>query len=244
MSLRQLLGIDIPIIQAPMAGAQGSALAIAVSKTGALGSLPCAMLSAEALRNELIAIRAQTQRPFNVNFFCHTQPAIDIEREKAWRALLSHYFIEYCIDADAVVPGPTRLPFSEEMATALAEFQPAVVSFHFGLPSDALLAKVRSWGAKIISTATNVAEAVWLEQHGVDAVIAQGWEAGGHRGNFLSNDVLSGNVWHVGAGTADCRCSKNSSDSSRWHCGRARYKRGDATRCGRRTNRHRLSAMQ
>jgi nitronate monooxygenase len=194
MSLTQLLGIDVPIIQAPMAGAQGSALAIAVSKTGALGSLPCAMLNADALRAELTTIRALTKQPFNVNFFCHTQPAIDIEKEQAWRAMLTRYFIEYDLDADTVVPGPARLPFNEEAAAVLAEFQPAAVSFHFGLPSDALLAKVRSWDAKIISTATTVAEAVWLEQHGADAVIAQGWEAGGHRGNFLSDELLSGSV--------------------------------------------------
>ena len=190
MSLAQLLGIDIPIIQAPMAGVQGSSLAVAVSKTGALGSLPCAMLNADTLRAELTAIRAQTNKPFNVNFFCHTPPAIDLEREKAWRALLSHYFIEYGIDAGAAAAGSARLPFSAEAAAVLAEFEPAVVSFHFGLPSDELLAKVRSWGAKILSTATTVAEAIWLEQQGVDAVIAQGWEAGGHRGNFLSDQFL------------------------------------------------------
>jgi nitronate monooxygenase len=189
MSLAQLLGVDIPIIQAPMAGVQGSALAIAVSNVGALGSLPCAMLNVDAMRKELAAIRAQTKRPFNINFFCHTQPTIDAEKEKAWHALLARYFSEYDIDADSLAAGPARLPFSEESVEVLAAFEPAVVSFHFGLPNYELLAKVRSWGAKILSTATTVEEAVWLEEHGVDAVIAQGWEAGGHRGNFLSDSM-------------------------------------------------------
>lgn len=189
MSLTQLLGIDTPIIQAPMAGVQGSALTIAVSNAGALGSLPCAMLTADAMRKELVAIRAQTKNPFNVNFFCHTQPTIDAEIEKKWRAILAPYFSEYGVDADSVASGPARLPFSEESAEVLAEFKPAVVSFHFGLPGNQLLEKIRSWGAKILSSATTVAEAQWLEERGVDAVIAQGWEAGGHRGNFLSDNM-------------------------------------------------------
>ena len=189
MSLTRLLNIDHPIIQAPMAGVQGSALTIAVSNAGALGSLPCAMLGTDALRQELTVIRAQTNKPFNVNFFCHTQPDLDIEKENTWHALLTRYFSEYDIDADTIVPGPARLPFNEEAAAVLAEFKPAVVSFHFGLPSTEMLETLRGYGAKILSTATTVAEAIWLEARGVDAIIAQGWEAGGHRGNFLSDDM-------------------------------------------------------
>ena len=189
MNLQKLLGIDLPIIQAPMAGVQGSALAVAVCNAGGLGSLPCAMLGVEAMRKELAAIRAQTTRPFNVNFFCHTQPEPSAEREALWRAALSPYFAEFGIDADAIPAGPGRWPFGAEACDLLAELKPAVVSIHFGLPSADLLARVRSWGAKILSSATTVDEARWLEAHGVDAVIAQGLEAGGHRGMFLSEDL-------------------------------------------------------
>ena len=187
--LRELLGIELPIIQAPMAGVQGSALAIAVSNAGGLGSLPCAMLTPEALRTELAAVREQTRRPYNVNFFCHQPPEPDAAREQAWQAALAPYFAEFGIQADAIVPGPARAPFSAQMADVLAEFAPAVVSFHFGLPSAELLERVRAWGAKVLSSATTLDEALWLQAHGVDAVIAQGIEAGGHRGMFLSEDL-------------------------------------------------------
>ena len=189
MTLQTLLGIDYPIIQAPMAGVQGSALAVAVSNAGGLGSLPCAMLDVDGIRTELAAIRAQTTRPFNVNFFCHTEPKPDAERDLIWRVSLSPYFAEYGLDASAIQRGPGRAPFSTETADVLEEFKPAVVSFHFGLPSGDLLARVRAMGAKILSSATTVDEARWLESHGVDAVIAQGLEAGGHRGIFLSDDL-------------------------------------------------------
>jgi len=189
MTLQQLLGVDLPIVQAPMAGAQGSALAVAVSNAGGLGSLPCAMLSLDAMRNELKAIKAQTNKPFNVNFFCHTPPKASAERESAWRTSLSPYYKEFGIDADNIPIGPGRAPFSSEAADALSEFGPAVVSFHFGLPSAGLLARVRGWGAKILSSATTIEEAHWLEAHGVDCIIAQGLEAGGHRGMFLSDDL-------------------------------------------------------
>jgi nitronate monooxygenase len=189
MTLERLLGIRLPIIQAPMAGVQGSALAVAVSNAGGLGSLPCAMLEPDAIRTELAAIRAQTTNPFNVNFFCHTQPERDIEREATWRAALTPYYAELGIDPTTIRAGPERRPFDREAAELLAEFRPPVVSFHFGLPSQELLARVRSWGAAILSTATTVAEAQWLEARGVDAVIAQGLEAGGHRGMFLSEDL-------------------------------------------------------
>jgi nitronate monooxygenase len=189
VSLQQLFGIELPIVQAPMAGVQHSALAIAVSNAGGLGSLPCAMLEVADIRQELGVIRAQTSRPCNVNFFCHRQPPPDLERERRWHAALAPYFAELGLDAPATGAGAGRLPFSSEAAAVLDEFKPAVVSFHFGLPSDDLLARVRATGAKIISSATSVAEARWLEAHGVDAVIAQGLEAGGHRGMFLSSDL-------------------------------------------------------
>src|SRR3990167_5593958 len=156
MTLQQLLGIDLPIIQAPMAGAQGSALAVAVSNAGGLGSLPCAMLSPEAMRGELAAISKQTAKPYNVNFFCHAPPAASAEREAAWRAALAPYYKEFGIDADQVPAGPGRAPFSAEAAEVLGEFRPAVVSFHFGLPSVDLVAQAKSWGAKILSSATTI----------------------------------------------------------------------------------------
>jgi nitronate monooxygenase len=187
--LRALLGIELPIVQAPMAGVQGSALAIAVSNAGGLGSLPCAMLAPEAIRTDLEAIRAQTARPFSVNFFCHVPPVPDPGAEVRWRAALEPCYRELGIDPSSIPAGPGRAPFSEEAAALLAEFEPPVVSFHFGLPSPKLLARVKAWGAKVLSSATTVDEARWLEAHGADAIVAQGLEAGGHRGHFLSDDL-------------------------------------------------------
>lgn len=189
--LQQLLGIELPIVQAPMAGVQGSALAIAVSSAGGLGSLPCAMLAPDALRKELAAIRARTDKPFNVNFFAHTPPPADEQRDAGWRHALAPYFSELGLDLGAVPRGPGRLPFSSESADLLEAFGPPVVSFHFGLPAADLLQRVRSWGTKILASATTVEEALWLQDRGVDAVIAQGAEAGGHRGMFLTTDVAS-----------------------------------------------------
>lgn len=189
MTLQQLLGIELPIIQAPMAGVQGSALVIAVSEAGGLGSLPCAMLTPEAIRSEVLAIRAGTSNPVNLNFFCHTPPVLDAERENKWRAVLTPYYREYGIDAATIPAGPGRTPFNAEALNVLKEARPTVVSFHFGLPSPELLAQVRRLGAKILSSATTLEEALWLEAQGVDAIIAQGLEAGGHRGLFLSDDV-------------------------------------------------------
>lgn len=188
MTLQRLLGIDLPVIQAPMAGVQGAALAMAVCNAGGLGSLPCALLSPEGLREELAALAAGTTRPFNVNFFCHAPPSPDAARDAAWRAALAPYYQELGVDAAAIPAGPGRAPFSAEAADALEAVRPAVVSFHFGLPAPELLARVRGWGSKVLSTATSVEEARWLEAQGVDAVIAQGIEAGGHRGMFLTAD--------------------------------------------------------
>jgi len=191
MNVTELFGIALPILQAPMAGVQGSALAIAVSEAGGLGALPCAMLGPDAIRTELAAIRAATPRPFNVNFFCHTAPVPDATREAAWRAALAPCYAELGIDAAAIPAGAGRRPFDAEAAEVLEAFRPPVVSFHFGLPPPELLARVRAWGAKVLSSATTVDEARWLEAHGVDAVIAQGVEAGGHRGMFLTEDLTT-----------------------------------------------------
>lgn len=190
-TIADLFGIELPIIQAPMAGSQGSALAIAVSSAGGLGSLPAAMLTPDALRAEVAAVRAATDRPFNVNFFCHAAPTVDAAREEAWRALLAPYYEEFGVDRNAIPAGPARAPFDDAFAAVVEELRPPVVSFHFGLPEERLLARVRSTGAKILSSATTVDEARWLAQRGVDAVIAQGVEAGGHRGMFLTSDVTT-----------------------------------------------------
>jgi len=191
MTITDLFGIDLPVIQAPMAGAQGSAMAIAVSAAGGLGSLPAAMLTAEGLRSEIAAIRAITDRPFNVNFFCHAMPAFDAAREAAWRETLAPYYDELGVDRAALPAGPARAPFDDEFAAVVEELRPPVVSFHFGLPDEALLERVRRTGAVILSSATTVDEARWLAARGVDAVIAQGVEAGGHRGMFLTGDVTT-----------------------------------------------------
>jgi nitronate monooxygenase len=179
----------IPLIQAPMAGAQGPDLAIAVCWAGGLGSLPCAMLTPDLLRKEIAAVRAATEAPFNVNFFCHVEPTPDPAIETRWRSRLAAYYTEAGIDPSSIPAGPGRTPFDDGMCAVVEETRPAVVSFHFGLPHRTLLARVKATGAYILSSATTVTEARWLEQHGVDAIIAQGREAGGHRGMFLSNDI-------------------------------------------------------
>ncbi len=189
MSLQSLLGIELPIIQAPMAGVQGSALAAAVSNAGGLGSLPAAMLTPDALRKELAALAALTSKPFNVNFFCHTPPVVDPARESSWRQALAPYYGELGLSIEAIPSGPGRTPFDQDAADVLDECRPAVVSFHFGLPSPELLARVRALGSTVLASATTIEEAQWLESRGVDAIIAQGLEAGGHRGHFLSHDL-------------------------------------------------------
>ena len=172
-----------------MAGAQGSALAIAVGNAGGLGALPCAMLDPAAMRRELAAVRAGTSAPYAVNFFSHTPPTPDAERERRWRELLAPYYVELGLDPDQVVASPARVPFGEEAADVLDEFEPPVVSFHFGLPAPHLLARVKRWKATVLASATTLDEARWLEARGVDAIVAQGIEAGGHRGHFLSDDL-------------------------------------------------------
>lgn len=190
-NLCELLQIDLPLIQAPMAGVQGAALAVAVSNTGALGSLPCAMLAPDALQRELQALQMGTQRPVNLNFFCHKPPEPDAACEAAWRRLLASFYAEAGLDIEAVPAGAGRVPFSHVVADAIEPFRPPVLSFHFGLPAPDLLARVKAWGAVVLSSATTLAEARWLQAHGADAIVAQGLEAGGHRGMFLTDDITT-----------------------------------------------------
>ncbi|HEB28063.1 MAG TPA: nitronate monooxygenase [Porticoccus sp.] len=189
MKIKDFLGVELPIIQAPMAGVQNSTLTVAVSLAGGLGSLPCAMLSTEQLRAELTTIRLQTDKPFNINFFCHTSPVPNADRESKWQTVLKPYFTEYGISATDITPGPSREPFSHAVADVLEEYRPDIVSFHFGLPATDLLARVKGWGTTVLASATTIKEAQWLESHGADGIIAQGLEAGGHRGMFLSDDI-------------------------------------------------------
>ncbi|MGG2395552.1 NAD(P)H-dependent flavin oxidoreductase [Pseudomonas sp. SH1-B] len=189
MFVNDLFGSELPLIQAPMAGSQNHRLAAAVCQAGGLGSLPCAMLTPAALRQELEALRGLTQRPFNLNFFSHVQPEPDTTQEMCWREALASYYRELSVDQAAIASGPGRLPFNDETAALVEAFRPAVVSFHFGLPDEDLLQRVRRSGAKILSSATTLDEALWLQERGVDAVIAQGLEAGGHRGHFLDHDL-------------------------------------------------------
>jgi nitronate monooxygenase len=184
------LGIEHPVLQAPMAGVQGHALAVAVAQAGGLGALPAAMLSPEQLTAELGALHgALGGRPYNLNFFCHAAPVPDAARESQWRAALGFAYREAGIDPAGIAAGPGRAAFSHAACDLIEPFRPPVLSFHFGLPAPDLLARVKAWGAKVLASATTVDEARWLEAHGADAVIAQGLEAGGHRGHFLSDDI-------------------------------------------------------
>lgn len=198
---------SLRLIQAPMAGSQNHRLAAAVFKAGGIGSIPAAMLTIEQLQHELNAFSDAIENaasnatatrnsaawggllPVNVNFFCHTPPAPQAETESAWRLKLASAYAAHGIDAATVASGPGRAPFSEESLKLLGQIKPAIVSFHFGLPKAEWVKQLKAWGIQIWSSATTVQEAQWLEQHGVDAVIAQGLEAGGHRGMFLTEDL-------------------------------------------------------
>lgn len=190
MLLGDIFEIDIPIIQAPMAGVQNWELAAAVSNAGALGSIPCGMLPAEAIREEIEHFQRHSDRPCNLNFFCHPMPAVDNGRLRLWEGALSGYYRELGL-ASGSNSGGLRMPFSADLAAAIEPYAPKAVSFHFGLPSLELVHRIKSWGAKVLSSATTVEEGIWLEQNGADIVIAQGYEAGGHRGMFLTHDLAS-----------------------------------------------------
>jgi nitronate monooxygenase len=184
-----LFKIEHPILLGPMASAVDATLAIGVANGGGLGAIPCAMLTAEQLREELGKYHAATSAPVNINFFCHTPPVPNNAREVRWRERLKTYYEELAIDAAAPVPSSNRAPFDEAFCEVVEELKPQIVSFHFGLPPSPLYKRVKQAGCLVLSSATTVAEARWLEEQGVDAVIAQGFEAGGHRGMFLSDNL-------------------------------------------------------
>jgi len=187
--LLDLFDIDHPIVQAPMAGASSTQMAIAVSEAGGLGSIAAAMLTPETLRTELQIAQQGTGRSINVNFFCHEPPVVDAAREAAWRQRLAPYYKELGLSEEAAAGGPGRAPFGAALCEVLLEYKPRIASFHFGLPDERLVKQLKNAGILVISSATTAEEARWLEARGVDAVIAQGAEAGGHRGMFLTDDI-------------------------------------------------------
>jgi nitronate monooxygenase len=189
--ITDLFGIALPVIQAPMAGATGPEMVIAVSEAGGLGSLPGALYTTVQLAEAIETVRAGTRRPINLNFFAYAPAREDPAKQGAWRARLAPYYAEAPIAPDANAATNRRASFDDDSCAVVERFRPEIVSFHFGLPADALVARVKRAGAKVIASATTVAEARWLEARGVDAVIAMGAEAGGHRGNFLTDDMAA-----------------------------------------------------
>jgi nitronate monooxygenase len=188
--LLDLFDIELPIVQAPVAGAMDWELAAVAAEAGALGSLPCAMLSTDQIREQMSKIRARTKKPINLNFFCHAAPTLNNARETRWRETLAPYYRELAIDPAAPIPSSNRTAFDAKMCELVEEIEPEVVSFHFGLPEPALLGRVQA-RFPVMSSATTAAEARWLEERGIDAIIAQGNDAGGHRGIFLSDDITT-----------------------------------------------------
>lgn len=189
--LLDLFQVEVPIVQAPMAGVQDVDIAIGAAQGGALGSLPCAMWSVDKAREQISIMRQRVAAPLNLNFFCHTPVPAAPEQEATWRARLAAYYREYGLDPQAPVTAANRAPFDAAMCELVEELRPEVVSFHFGLPEQPLLDRVKAIGAKVMASATIVKEAVWLEDHGADVIIAQGAEAGGHRGMFLTDNIAA-----------------------------------------------------
>ena len=184
-----LVKTEHPIVLAPMAGVMDADLAIAVAEGGGLASLPCAMLSAEKAREQVNILRQRVAAPINLNFFCHAAVEADPVREAGWKRRLASYYQEHGIDPSAPVNAANRSPFDGAMCTVVEELKPEIVSFHFGLPEPELLERVKAAGALVMASATIVREAVWLEANGADIIIAQGAEAGGHRGMFLTESL-------------------------------------------------------
>jgi nitronate monooxygenase len=187
--LLDLFKTEFPIVLAPMAGIMDADLVIAAAQGGALGSLPCAMLSVEKAREQVNIIRQRVSAPVNMNFFCHKPVDADPKREAGWKQRLTPYYQELGLDPATPVNAANRAPFDAAMCELVEELKPEIVSFHFGLPDQALLGRVKAAGCIVISSATIVREAIWLEEHGADAIIAQGAEAGGHRGMFLTENI-------------------------------------------------------
>lgn len=189
--LLDLFGIEVPIVQAPMAGVQDVDIMIGAAQGGALASLPCAMIPVEKAREQINIFRQRVSAPVNMNFFCHTAVDADPAQEVRWRKRLTPYFQELGLDPDANIAAANRAPFDAAMCELVEELCPKVVSFHFGLPDKALLQRVKAKGCIVVASATIVREAMWLEANGADVIIAQGAEAGGHRGMFLTESIAN-----------------------------------------------------
>jgi nitronate monooxygenase len=189
--LIDLFGVALPIVQAPMANSSGIDMAVAVAEAGGLGSFPCAGLSDDKVREGFAAIRSRTTKPINLNFFCHDAPEQDLAREAAWLERLAPYYQELGIELPRPPLKASIYRFTESTCAVVEELCPEVVSFHFGLPAPELVQRVKRAGCKVICSATTRREALWLAARGVDAIIAQGAEAGGHRGMFLETDVAT-----------------------------------------------------
>jgi len=187
--LIDLFKTEFPIVLAPMAGVMDAELVIAAAKGGALGSLPCAMLSAEKAREQIQIIRQRVSAPVNMNFFCHKPVPADPAREARWKERLAPYYKELGLDPAAPINAANRAPFDAATCSVVQELKPEIVSFHFGLPEQSLLARIKAAGCKVMASATTVREAIWLEEHGADVIVAQGAEAGGHRGMFLTDNI-------------------------------------------------------
>ncbi|SRR5258708_17279930 len=240
--LLKLFKTEFPIVLAPMAGVMDADLVIAAAQGGALGSLPCATLSVEKAREQVNIIRQRVSAPVNMNFFCHKAVDPDPKREAGWKQRLASYYEELGLDPAASVDVANRAPFDAAMCELVEELKPEIVSFHYGLPDQALLKRVKAAGCVVISSATIVKEAIWLEENGADAIIAQGAEAGGHRGMFLTENIaeqpgtfaLVPQVVDSVRGPRDC-CGR--------HCRRAGDRCGIRAGGGRRADRHRLFAL-
>lgn len=188
MDISKFLGIDKPIIQAPMAGVQNWELAVAVSEAGGLGSIPCGMLNQDQVLNEITQFKERSNKPYNLNFFCHEMPNIDQRQLADWQNVFSQHYEHYGVEAPKNISG-LRVPFDGHIADAIEPHKPPIISFHFGLPSATLVNRIKSWSTIILSSATTIDEGIWLQENGADIVIAQGSEAGGHRGMFKTDDL-------------------------------------------------------
>ncbi len=184
-----LFKTEFPIVLAPMAGVIDAELAIAVAQGGGVPSVPCAMISPEKAREQVKIIRQRVSAPVNLNFFCHEAVQADPACETIWLQRLAPYYWEHGLDPSAPINAANRAPFDDAFCEVLEELKPEIVSFHFGLPEPRLLKRVKASGAILMASATIVREAIWLEERGVDIVIAQGAEAGGHRGMFLTDNI-------------------------------------------------------
>ncbi|MBV8216301.1 MAG: nitronate monooxygenase, partial [Verrucomicrobia bacterium] len=178
-----------PIIQAPMTGYVTEEMLIAVSNAGGLGSLPATLLTPDAIYESIARLRKRTGGPIAVNFLAHAAATPDSDRDVTWQARLAPFFHDLGLVQDERSPSMTIPVFGEAQCAALERARPDVVSFHLGLPAEQFVTRIKTAGMTILSSATTVAEALWLEERGCDAIIAQGLEAGGHRGSFLSADL-------------------------------------------------------